>query len=49
MQQGRLVFLDKQPGVWPLGIGEVWMRAVSKLVLMQCGLGGKEACGNTQL
>ena len=49
MRQGRLVALDKQPGVRPLGIGEAWMRAVSKLVLMQCGLDGKEACGNTQL
>ena len=49
MQQSRLVALDKQPGIRPLGIGEVWMHAVSKLVLMQCGLDGKEACGNTQL
>ena len=49
MRQGHLVALDKQPGVRPLGIGEAWMRAVSKLVLMQCGRDGKAACGNTQL
>ena len=49
MRQGRLVALDKQPGIRPLGIGEAWMRAVSKLVLMQCGMDGKAACGNTQL
>ena len=49
MRQGRLVALDKQPGIRPLGIGEAWMRAVSKLVLMQCGRDGKAACGNTQL
>jgi len=41
MRQGRLVALDKQPGIRPLGIGEAWMRDVSKLVLMQCGLDGK--------
>ncbi|KAL7477563.1 hypothetical protein ACHAW6_003395, partial [Cyclotella cf. meneghiniana] len=49
MRQGRLVVLDKQPGIRPLGIGETWMRAVSKLVLAQCGTDGKEACGNSQL
>ena len=49
MHQRCLVALDKQPGVRPLGIGEAWMHAVSKLVLMQCGLDNKEACGNTQL
>ena len=49
MRQGRLVALDKQPSVRPLGIGEAWMRAISKLVLMQCGRDGKAACGNTQL
>ncbi len=49
MRQGRLVALDKQPGVRPVGIGETWMRAVSKLVLAQCGMDGKEACGNSQL
>ena len=47
MHQGRLVALDKQPGVRPVGIGETWMRAVSKLVLAQCGMDGKEACGNS--
>ena len=49
MCQGCLVALDKQPGVRPLGIGEAWMHAVSKLVLMQCRMDGKEVCGNTQL
>ncbi|KAL7475656.1 LOW QUALITY PROTEIN: hypothetical protein ACHAW6_003456, partial [Cyclotella cf. meneghiniana] len=49
MRQGFLVALDKQPGMRPVGIGEMWMRAVSKLVLAQCGMDGKEACGNSQL
>ena len=49
MRQGRLVALDKQPGVRPLGIGESWMRAVAKLVLAELGRDGKAACGSTQL
>ena len=49
MRQGRLVALDKQPGVRPLGIGESWMRAVAKLVLTELGRDGKAACGSTQL
>ena len=49
MRQGRLVALDKQPGVRPLGIGECWLRAVSKCVLKECGREGKAACGSTQL
>ena len=49
MRQGRLVALDKQPGVRPLGIGESWLRCVSKCVLRECGKEGKAACGSTQL
>ena len=49
MRQGRLISLDKQPGVWPVGIGECWMRAVSKLVLADCAKEGKAACGSNQL
>ena len=37
------------PGQATLGIGKAWMRAVSKLILLQCGRDGKAACGNTQL
>ncbi len=49
MRQGRLVALDKQPGVRPVGIGECWLRAVSKLVLADCSKEGKAACSSTQL
>ena len=49
MGQGRLVALDKQPGVSPLGIDESWMRAVVKLVLAKLSRDGKASCGSTQL
>ena len=45
----RLVGLDKQPGVRPLGIGEVWQRLWAKLVLEDAGQQGKLACGSEQL
>ncbi len=44
MRGCRMVALDKQPGTRPVGIGEARMRAVSKLVLMDVGMEGKEAC-----
>ncbi|KAL7477346.1 hypothetical protein ACHAW6_004532 [Cyclotella cf. meneghiniana] len=49
MRQGWLVALDKQPGVRPIGIGECWLHAVSKCVLMECGSKGKAACGSMPL
>ena len=45
----RLVALDKQPGVRPLGIGEVWERLWAKCVLGEAGQQGKLACGSSQL
>ncbi len=45
----RLVALDKCPGVRPLGIGEVWRRAIAKCALKVCGEDAKTACGSTQL
>jgi hypothetical protein len=45
----RLVALDKCPGVRPLGIGEVWRRAIAKCALVVCGEDAKTSCGSTQL
>ena len=45
----RLVALDKVPGVRPLGIGEIWRRAIAKCALVACGEDAKAACGSTQL
>jgi hypothetical protein len=45
----RTVALDKTPGVWPLGIGEVWMRLWSDCSHTVTKVGATNACGNTQL
>ena len=45
----RLVALDKQPGVRPLGIGEVLRRAITKCALVVCGEDVKAACGSKNL
>ena len=45
----RLVALDKQPGVRPLGISEVWRRGLAKCILVICGEDAKAACGSTNL
>ena len=45
----RLVALDKCPGVRPLGIGEIWRRAIAKCALKACGEDAKAACGSTNL
>ena len=45
----RLIALDKEPGVRPLGIGEIWRRAIAKCALSVCGQDAKAACGSTNL
>jgi hypothetical protein len=45
----RTVALDKSPGVWPLGVGEVWMRIWSDCSHMKTKAAATTACGNTQL
>ena len=44
-----LVALDKQPGVRPVGIGEMLRRALAKLVMREAEDQEKTACGNLQL
>ena len=43
------VALDKCPGVWPLGVGEVWMRLWSDCSHMKTKAAVTIPCGNTQL
>lgn len=45
MMAGRLIALDKSPGVRPVGIGEVWRRLIAKAVLVVTGEEATEACG----
>ena len=45
----RLVALDKQPGTRPVGIGCIWLRAISKLLLLTTGKEAKRACNALQL
>ena len=45
----RLIALDKQPGVRPIGIGEVARRIISKAILSVVGQAVQEAVGCIQL
>ena len=49
LMTNRLVALDKQPGVRPVGIGEVLRRLIAKCVLVECADDAKAACGSTNL
>ena len=46
---GRLIGLDKCPGVRPLGVGETWRRILEKCVMVVTGAEAKEACRTEQL
>lgn len=46
---GRLVALDKCPGIRPTGIGEVWRRLLAKYLLSVAASEATEACGTDQL
>jgi hypothetical protein len=45
----RTVPLDKSSDVWPLRVGEVWMRLWSDRSHMKTKVAATNACGNTQL
>ena len=46
---GRLIALDKQPGIRPVGVGETWRRLMAKCLLKVDGPEAKSAYGITQL
>ena len=46
---GRLIALDKSPGIRPVWIGETWRRLLAKCLLRVSGQEAKTACGTDQL
>jgi hypothetical protein len=49
LMAARLVALDKQPGVRPVGIGEIYRRLFAKCLLKVIGSQATAACGNYNL
>jgi hypothetical protein len=46
---GRLIALDKCPGIRPVGIGEIWSRLIAKVIFVEAGPEAKNACSDNQL
>ena len=46
---GRLIDIDKQTGIRPVGVGEMWRRRFSKILLKVTGLEATMACQYYQL
>ena len=49
MMSGRLITLDKQPGIRPVRIGKTWRRLMAKCLLQVTGQEAKDACGTEQV
>ena len=49
MMSGKLIVLDKCPGIRPVRIGEAWRRLLAKCLLWVTGQEAKTACGTEQL
>ena len=49
MMANRLIAIDKQPGVRPVGCGEVFRRLWAKALIVECGDEATEACGRINL
>ena len=46
---GRLIGLNKCPGLRPVGVGDTWWKVLAKCVLAVTGAEAKEACGTEQV
>ena len=46
---GRLIALDKQPGIRPVGVGETWQRMMAKCLMRVAGPEAKSACRTKHL
>ena len=49
LMSGRLIAMDKQPGIRPVRVGETWSRLMEKILLRVVGPEAKAACGTTEL
>ena len=49
LMSGRLIALDKQPGIRPVGVGDTWRHLMVKCLLKVAGPKAKSAWGTTQL
>ena len=49
LMSGRLIALDKQPGIRLVGVGETWRRLIVKCLLKVAGPEAKAVCGTTHL
>ena len=47
--RGRLIALDKQSGIRPVGVGETLHRLMAKCLMRVTGPEAKAACGTSQL
>ena len=49
LMSGRLIALDKQPGIRPIGVEDTWHRLMAKCLLKVARPEAKTPCGTTQL
>ena len=47
LMRGRLIALDKQPGIRPVGVGETWRRLMAKCLLQVTEPEAKAVCGTS--
>ena len=47
LMRSRLIALDKQPGIRPVGVGETWRRMMAKCILRMAGPESKATFGTT--